>query len=286
MVPKQRVGSITRIDGLYAMDVKANADNAAGFEKEDRVKIVETWLAEQSWPAGTRVGFSGNDDDEKETQEFLPKAGAAALFIMFIILVTQFNSFYQAIITLVTVVLAVAGVLIGMTVTGQKFSMIMTGTGVVALSGIVVNNAIVLIDTFNRMRSEGADTRDAALKTAAQRLRPILLTTMTTIAGLIPMATQINLNFFNQAITVGGITAIWWVQLSTAIIFGLAFSTVLTLVLIPVLLTMPSNVVRLFQHRGVDAAERLRATLRRTRRAANDDYEGGKSYPELPEAAE
>ncbi len=286
MVPKPKVGSITRIDGQYAMDVKANADNAAGFEKEGRVKVVEAWLADQSWPAGTRVGFSGNDDDEKETQAFLPKAGAAALFIMFIILVTQFNSFYQAIITLMTVVLAVAGVLIGMSVTGQKFSMIMTGTGVVALAGIVVNNAIVLIDTFNRMRSEGAETKDAALKTAAQRLRPILLTTMTTIAGLVPMATQINLNFFDQAITIGGITAIWWVQLSTAIIFGLAFSTILTLVLVPVLLVMPANIAWLFRYNRVDAAERLRNTLRKKRRAANDDYQDGKSFPALPEAAE
>ncbi len=287
MVPKPKVGSITRIDGAYAMDVKANADVAAGFGKEDRVKVVEEWLAKQDLPAGTRVQFSGADDDEKETQAFLPKAFGAALFIMAIILITQFNSFYQAFITLMTVVLAAAGVLIGMTVTGQKFSMIMTGTGVVALAGIVVNNAIVLIDTFNRMRSEGAETKDAVIKTAAQRLRPILLTTMTTIAGLIPMATQINLNFFAQTISVGGITSIWWVQLSTAIIFGLAFSTILTLVLIPVLLVFPGNVASLFTARkGKDAVDELRARLRKTRRAANDDYEKGKSYPALPEAAE
>ena len=185
------------------------------------------------------------------------------------------------------VVLAVAGVLIGMTVTGQRFSMIMTGTGVVALAGIVVNNAIVLIDTFNRMRSEGAETKDAVIKTAAQRLRPILLTTMTTIAGLIPMATQINLNFFEQTISVGGITAYWWVQLSTAIIFGLAFSTILTLVLIPVLLVFPSNVAALFSgHQRDDAVDALKARLRKSRRAANDDYQDGKSFPALPEAAE
>lgn len=286
--PKPRVGSITRVDGLYAMDVKANADAAAGFDKSDRVKVVEDWLGEQTWPSGVRVAFAGNDDDQKETEAFLPKASMAALFIMFIILLTQFNSFYQAIITLMTVVLAVAGVLIGMTVTGQKFSMIMSGTGVVALAGIVVNNAIVLIDTFNRMRSEGVETLEASLKTAAQRLRPILLTTITTIAGLIPMATQTNLDFFNQAITVGAITSIWWIQLSTAIIFGLAFSTILTLVLIPVLLVMPSNIGRLIRRTPAvsEKAERLRRALRRKRRAANDDYEGGTSYPGLPEAAE
>jgi multidrug efflux pump len=285
--PKPKVGEITRVDGLYSMDVKAGADTAAGYDKTGRVKVVDDWLKTQTWPNGVRVGFSGNDDDQKETEAFLPKAGAAALFIMFIILVTQFNSFYQAFITLMTVVLAVAGVLIGMTVTGQKFSMIMTGTGVVALAGIVVNNAIVLIDTFNRMRSDGVDTLEASLKTAAQRLRPILLTTSTTIAGLIPMATQINLDFFNQAVTIGGITAVWWIQLSTAIIFGLAFSTILTLVLIPVLLVMPTNIGRLFKRTGESqTAERLKATLRRKRRAANDDYQGGANYPGLPEAAE
>ncbi len=286
--PKPRVGEITRVDGLYSMDVKASADVANGFDKTGRVKVVEDWLKTQTWPKGVRVGFSGNDDDQKETEAFLPKAAAAALFIMFIILVTQFNSFYQAIITLMTVVLAVAGVLIGMTVTGQKFSMIMTGTGVVALAGIVVNNAIVLIDTFNRMRSDGVETLEASLKTAAQRLRPILLTTITTIAGLIPMATQTNLDFFNQAITVGAITSVWWIQLSTAIIFGLAFSTILTLVLIPVLLVMPSNFGRMIRRTpAVSAkAERLKKALRRKRRAANDDYEGGTSYPGMSEAAE
>ncbi len=158
---------------------------------------------------------------------------------MFIILVTQFNSFYQAILTLSTVVLAVLGVLIGLMLTGQKFSIIMTGTGVVALAGIVVNNAIVLIDTFNRLRSEGVETREAVLKTSAQRLRPIMLTTMTTILGLIPMALQINMNFFERTIALGGITSVWWVQLSTAIISGLAFSTILTLVVIPSMLACP-----------------------------------------------
>ena len=124
-----------------------------------------------------------------------------SLFLMFIILLTQFNSFYQSILTLATVVLAVFGALIGMMVTGQKFSIIMTGTGIIALAGIVVNNAIVLLDTYNRMRSEGVSIPDAVVKTAAQRLRPILLTTVTTIAGLVPMATQINLNFFERIIS-------------------------------------------------------------------------------------
>ena len=142
------------------------------------------------------------------------------------------------------------GALIGMMVTGQKFSIIMTGTGNIALAGIVVNNAIVLLDTYNRMRSEGVSLPDAVVKTAAQRLRPILLTTVTTIAGLVPMATQVNLNFFERVVSVGSITSIWWVQLSTAIIAGLAFSTLLTLVLIPCMLALPHNVVNFVQSVG------------------------------------
>jgi len=161
------------------------------------------------------------------------------LFLMFIILLTQFNSFYQTALTLSTVVMSIIGVLLGMMVTGQTFSIIMTGTGIVALAGIVVNNSIVLIDTFNRLKGLGVSSIDASLRAAAQRLRPVLLTTITTICGLLPMALQINLDFFNHTIQLGSITSIWWVQLSTAIIFGLGFATVITLILTPVMLALP-----------------------------------------------
>jgi multidrug efflux pump len=250
---KPKVSSITRKDGLYAMIVKAGVDQSDGTTVDQKVGELQAWIKQQSWPDGIFFRFRGADEEQKESFEFLIRAMLGSLFLMFIILVTQFNSFYQTVITLMTVVLATAGALIGMVVTGQKFSIIMTGTGIIALAGIVVNNAIVLIDTYNRMRAEGTEVRDAVLKTAAQRLRPILLTTSTTIAGLIPMATQVNFNFFEQVISVGGITSVWWVQLSTAVIFGLAFSTILTLVLVPVLLTLPTNAV----HAYVGNAERI-----------------------------
>lgn len=249
MEPKQKVTSITRRDGLYAMDIKANllaSAKADGLTPDEKVKEIQTWLDQQEWKENIFLKFRGADEEQKESGEFLANAGAGALFLMFIILVTQYNSFYQTILTLSTVILAVIGVLIGMMITGQKFSIIMTGTGVIALAGIVVNNAIVLIDTYNRLREEGASVHDAVLKTSAQRMRPIMLTTVTTIMGLVPMAMAINLDFFAQTITVGSITAIWWIQLSTAIISGLAFSTLLTLILIPVMLSLPTNVVNLF----------------------------------------
>jgi len=236
--PAQLVTSITRIDGAYSMNIKANA--ADGVDYNAKVAEIGAWLESQDLPQSVSYRFRGADEEQQESGQFLAQAMAGSLFLMFIILLTQFNSFYQTILTLGTVVLAVFGVLLGIAITGQSFSIIMTGTGIVALAGIVVNNAIVLMDTFNRFRDDGLETIEAALKAAAQRVRPILLTTITTIAGLIPMALQINLNFAERVIQIGSITSIWWVQLATAVISGLAFSTLLTLVIVPVMLCLPT----------------------------------------------
>ncbi len=236
---KPRVSTIQRIDGKIAMTVKANT--VAGVLGDTKVREINAWLKTQTWPEGIELKFRGADEEQKESGVFLAKAMVAALFIMFLILVTQFNSFYQAIITLSSVVLSLVGVLFGMIVTGQTFSIIMTGTGVVALAGIVVNNSIVLIDTYNRMKSFGINKLDAILRACAQRFRPVFLTTITTIFGLLPMALQINMDFLTRNIQIGSITSIWWVQLSTAIIFGLGFSTLLTLVLTPALLALPTT---------------------------------------------
>ncbi|MEQ8782404.1 MAG: efflux RND transporter permease subunit [Roseibium album] len=245
--PEQKVSSITRRDGLYSMMLKATVDKTAVDEDgkpvtvDAKVQELNEWLDAQTFPDNIYLQFRGADEDQKESGEFLMKAMVASLFLMFLILLTQFNSFYQTFLTLSTVVMSVMGVLLGMMLTGQKFSIIMTGTGVVALAGIVVNNAIVLIDTYNRFRHDGFDPLDAILKTSGQRIRPILLTTVTTIVGLVPMATAVNLDFFTKTVAVGGITAIWWIQLSTAVISGLAFSTILTLVMIPVMIAVPST---------------------------------------------
>lgn len=238
--PKQKVSSITRNDGFFSMNVKATVDQSDGTTVDQKVKEIETWLDSQTWPDGVMFKFRGADEEQAESAQFLMKAAIGALFIMAMILITQFNSFYQTFLTLMTVVFSIFGVLLGMLITEQTFSIVMTGTGVMALAGIVVNNAIVLIDTYNRFRKEGTDVVEAVVKTSAQRIRPILLTTITTIAGLIPMATGINFNFFERVISVGSITSAWWIQLSTAVISGLAFSTILTLVLIPVLLAFPT----------------------------------------------
>ena len=235
--PAAKVNSITRKDGSFVVTVKAAVQD--GVLGNDKVTELAAWLKREEWPSSVRFRFRGADEEEKEAGAFLGKAMIGALFLMFIILLTQFNSFYQTCLTLSTVIMSVIGVLLGMIITGQTFSIIMTGTGIVALAGIVVNNSIVLIDTFNRLKEQGFSSIDASLRASAQRLRPVLLTTITTICGLLPMALQINLDFFNHVIQMGSITSIWWVQLSTAIIFGLGFATMITLILTPVMLALP-----------------------------------------------
>lgn len=300
MEAQQKVSSITRRDGFYAMDVKGNIIAGSQFEGRDmtptdKVEQIDAWLKEQKWPPNVQFKFRGADEEQAESGAFLGKAAMGALFLMFIILVTQFNSFYQTILTLTTVILAVVGVLIGMMITGQKFSIIMTGTGIVALAGIVVNNAIVLIDTYNRMRAEGVGIHEAVLKTSAQRFRPIFLTTFTTVLGLVPMALTVNMDYINQVIAVSSLTSIWWVQLSTAVISGLIFSTMLTLVLTPVMLSMPANLVRLgnrFSKRDSDEAQSKPVTTgqakpKRAKKRKQPEKEdtGGDGW-RLPDAAE
>ena len=155
---------------------------------------------------------------------------------------TQFNSFYQSFLVLSAVVFSRAGVLLGLMITQQPFGIVMCGVGVIALSGIVVNNNIVLIDTFNELRATGLEPIEAVLRTCAQRLRPVLLTTVTTVLGLMPMVLRINVDLIGREITFGGPSTDWWVQLASTVAGGLTFATVLTLVLTPCLLILGANV--------------------------------------------
>ena len=171
-----------------------------------------------------------------ETGAFLGKAFMIAIFLMLTILVTQFNSFYHAGLIMSAIILSIVGVLAGLLILGEPFGVVMSGMGVIALAGIVVNNNIVLIDTFNQLIKEGIEPIDAALRTGAQRLRPVLLTAITTVLGLMPMVFQWNIDLINNHVTSGAPSSQWWTQLSTAIAGGLAFATILTLILTPCLL--------------------------------------------------
>jgi multidrug efflux pump len=236
LTPEQRSGDLTRVDGRRVYTV--SADVAQGVLADDKVQEIRAWLATQEYDPAVSVVFKGEDEEQREARAFLTQAFGIALFLIAIILVTQFNSFYQAGLILTAVVFSTVGVLIGLLVTNQPFGIVMSGVGVIALAGIVVNNNIVLIDTYNDLRARGLDTREAILRTGAQRLRPVMLTTITTILGLMPMVLKTNINLFTREITVGGPSTDWWAQLATAVAGGLAFATLLTLVLTPTLLML------------------------------------------------
>lgn len=242
--PVRKLGQIDRVDGERYYDVKAGvAPDMANDEGEvitpaERIAALTEWLeTEAELPPGITWEWTGDQEDEAESQAFLGQAFLGALFLMFIILLAQFNSFYNAVLVLVAVVLSTTGVLIGMLVMQQPFSVIMTGTGIVALAGIVVNNNIVLIDTYQEY-SKYMPRLEAISRTAQVRIRPVLLTTITTMAGLTPMMFGLSLDFFGGGYSVDSPTALWWKQLATAVVFGLGVATVLTLVFTPAMLAL------------------------------------------------
>jgi multidrug efflux pump len=173
---------------------------------------------------------------------FLSNAFIVAIFLMLVILLTQFNSFYQAFIVLSAIVFSTAGVLLGLIATGQAFGIVMGGIGVIALAGIVVNNNIVLIDTYNDLKSKGMATKEAILRTSAQRIRPVLLTSVTAILGLMPMVFALTIDVIDRNISVGAPSAQWWTTLASTIAGGLTFATVLTLLITPSLLMLSDKI--------------------------------------------
>ena len=240
--PAPKVTQIERRDGKRVIMVRANAvEQGAGAAK---VAEVRAWLSTADLHPAVDVQFEGADEDAAEASAFFQTAALAALFLMGIILLWEFNNFYHVLLTLSAVILSTAGVAIGVQLVLPYISILMVGTGVVALAGIVVNNNIVLIDTFQRLKRDGRSGEQAAIAAAAQRIRPILLTTLTTICGLLPMVFMMNVNFYDGAITFGGVTAEWWVPLATAVVFGLGFSTALTLIVTPVWLAAPEKMGR------------------------------------------
>jgi len=236
---EHRTGNVNRVDGFRVMSVKA--DVLPGVNVDAKLKEVKAWIAQQDFDPAIKIDYKGEDEEQRKAQEFLGNAFGVALFIMAIILVTQFNSFYSAFLILSAVIMSTIGVFIGLLVTGQPFGIVMGGIGVIALAGIVVNNNIVLIDTFDRLKHEMGSTFDAIVLTGAQRMRPVLLTTVTTMLGLLPMVMQLNIDFINRDITHGAPSTQWWAQLATAIVFGLGFATVLTLVVTPCALMLRAN---------------------------------------------
>ncbi len=232
-IPK--TGDIVRVDGKRRYLITANVTE--GVNSNEKIAQLGEQLKNIDWQEkNVMPKFRGDFEQQQETGIFLMSAFSIAIFMMVTLLVTQFNSFYQAGLIMSAIVLSVAGVLMGLLIRGEPFGIVMSGVGVISLAGIVVNNNIVLIDTYNSMRSSGLSAFDAALRTGAIRLRPVLLTAVTTVVGLIPMVMQWNIDLLHREFSMGAPSSQWWTQLSTAIAGGLTFATVLTLILTPSLL--------------------------------------------------
>ncbi|WP_417479013.1 efflux RND transporter permease subunit [Maricaulis maris] len=243
---RQRIDSISRRDGKRVLIVRANADEgyAGNLLLTELRDWIDAGIADGTFPRSVEINYLGADEENAEAGAFFGSAMLASLFMMAVILLWQFNNFWHVVLTLQAVVLSVVGVLLGVMLTFPYISILFLGTGVVTLAGIVVNNNIVLIDTFQRLRGLGMPVDEAIVRTAAQRLRPVMLTTITTIFGLLPMVFQLNADFAHGTLSIGGPASEWWVQLSAAVVWGLGFSTLLTLLLTPVLLGAPYRIAR------------------------------------------
>ncbi len=240
MLPEPRVGTVKRSDGRRVMSIKA--DVIEGVLPDKKLKEIQAWFETADLDPGITVKYKGEDEEQKKAGSFLTKAGFVAVFLIGMILVTQFNSLYSSMLILSAVIMSTIGVFIGLLLMGQPFGIIMSGVGVIALAGIVVNNNIVLIDTFDRLKKDVETEYEAIIRAGAQRFRPVLLTTATTILGLLPMVFKLNIDFVSREVTIGAPASQWWSQLAAAIVFGLGFASILTLIVTPSALMVRANV--------------------------------------------
>ena len=240
LTPVAKTGTINRVDAKRVITVQADA--AEGYLVNERLQALQSGMINKTFPLDVRVTPKGDSKEQQETGMFLMTAFMIAIFAMLMILLIQFNSFYQSFLVLSAIVFSTSGVLLGLLITQQPFGVVMVGLGIVALAGIVVNNNIVLIDTYNSLRTTGHSAFDAALITGQLRFRPVLLTAGTTVLGLVPMVLSMNIDFVNREVAFGAPSTQWWTQLSSAIAGGLGFATLLTLFLTPCLLVLGANI--------------------------------------------
>jgi multidrug efflux pump len=237
-------GTLTRINGARTITVQAGI--AAGVQEQpvrDAVeKLVNAEFAAQGYgEKGIRWAMAGADEEQAAAGAFLGKAFGAAIFLIFVVLLAQFNKFISVGLVLSAVVMSTIGVFLGLMIMGQPFGVVMTGIGVIALAGVVVNNNIVLIATYDQLRHEGMDKIEAILETCRERARPVVLTALTAIFGVLPIAFGLNLELLSHETTIGAPSTQWWISLSSAIVYGLAFATILTLIVTPSLLMLVSR---------------------------------------------
>jgi multidrug efflux pump len=264
-VPSQRVGFIHRVNGNRVTTVSANV--AEGVQTARVQQEIQHELAKADLGPGVYFKLKGEDEEREKASAFLLKAFGTAIFLIFAILLAQFNKLTSVGLVLTAVLLSTFGVMLGMLIMGQPFGVVMAGIGVIANAGVIVNNNIVLIDTYDRLRREGVAAHDAILETCRERARPVVLTAVTAILGVLPIAFGMNIEFMTREITVGAPATQWWINLSTAIVFGLGFATVLTLIVTPAMLMAVEN-MREWRIRWLAKLRSSMPALRRSRTAA------------------
>jgi len=232
--PKPKSGDIERKDGTRFMYI--NSGVKEGLLSSKLIEQLKLDLKNNPLNNEVSVVFGGEDEDIAETQRFLSKSFGLSILLMIMILMVQFNSFWQTFITMSAIVLSIGGVLLGLWLTGRPFGIVMSGLGVIALAGIVVNNNIVLLDTYNEIRNRGYDAPYAAFRAGLLRFRPVVLTAITTILGLLPMVFALTIKFLEREILIGAPSSQWWTQLASTIAGGLTFATILTLLATPALI--------------------------------------------------
>ncbi|MDQ3557774.1 MAG: efflux RND transporter permease subunit, partial [Pseudomonadota bacterium] len=230
-VPVEKVGRINRVEGSRVVTLTANVAEGAQSAAVQQAVIAE--LGKADLGAGVTFKMAGENEESADAQAFLMQAFGAAIFLIFAILLAQFNKFSSVLLVLSAVVLSTIGVLIGLMVMNQAFGVVMTGIGIIANAGVIVNNNIVLIDTYDRLRREGWAAYDAIIETCRERARPVVLTAVTAMLGVLAIAFGINIDFVERTVMIGAPSTQWWIHLSTAIVFGLGFATILTLIVTP-----------------------------------------------------
>ena len=244
ITPEEKTGIINRFNGEKVTTIEA--DVKEGFLVNELImKLQEDDIQQELNSLNVKIQFSGEAEDQQKAMTFLLGAFLFSIFLMFLILLIQFNSFWQTAIVMSAILFSIVGVLLGLLIMGRPFGIVMSGIGIIALAGIVVNNNIILIDTFNEFRAKGQTAMESALRAGASRLRPVILTSVTTSLGLIPMVFGLNINFQNREILIGSPSTQWWIELSTTIAGGLLVATLITLLITPALLVLPENIKKI-----------------------------------------
>ncbi|MDO9172000.1 MAG: efflux RND transporter permease subunit, partial [bacterium] len=240
---KTGLAAITRIDGERVVTVSGDA--AAGYNGNALLAQVQQRLAGLTLPPGYGLSYTGESEDQQEAQSFLTDAFGLAVMLIFLVLISEFSSVTTPLVIMFSVILSLIGVMMGLMFTGTPFGIIMTGVGVVSLAGVVVNNAIVLLDYVGKLRERGIPTGEALVQAGLTRFRPVILTAVTTILGLIPLTTGVSVDFFSlfkgdwgRVVTFGGESSAWWGPMGVAVIWGLGVATFLTLVVVPVMYSL------------------------------------------------